>query len=1552
MASDDGHDPGPSRPSGLASVLKNLTGSRPRLQSTSVSVEGQNHPDITYGSLPRTLSRTGLADLLGRSPTPETAISSIDASADIQAFIGDVGPDQPLASRIATVEAATRVCQQFSADEAMEFWQGARGLLHTRDSLEAQMAGVRTLESICGRPDLTDAAKRTLLNDIRAHCFPDAVPHLLRALVKLTNHAKDISFTETAFVPVVQMWLDSLYNVVAATKQNLRKEKASQRSNKVLAEQQADLTIALQFIAAVITAGHERRLPSYEVHSLVRQVASICKKTTAEVDIRFSLGLYDAVLRNLNVGTTELLVILELVCGTYASVTSLLMVVSETTSALLESKKADETMQLLVRFMTEPPHEYSRNLNVVRGAILVLREIIIQYPAKCFEQLGFDAVLDAVAAARFNDNARLDADVLNLCCSLLGSGVREQSLRCDWTKFLDIISQCSERALQALEPTLSSGQSIRSQAKGHGESIEGIAQHTTSILERFAALRDALSRDQLRLVVAYFVKMNSCLQSEQQQIVIDFYRQGRYCNHSSEEWLANTQLILNSFFKDHNLLSTTRLRALSTLEQAVLEDDKSLPSYVEAGIVKELVDCMVCENDYVVMKATVLVMASLASRGSDELGQMIAEALRSFILKPSQARGSSPPAGSPSGDAFPILPPTKTLAGLASNCLVRILVRGVNTSAQKAIAAFNALLLVTKSATVCQDARLIALKALFSIRCDTSGAIYILHAPEIESIESALLRMSDGILMPTPAEQGRAALTRVTARISSAPGAPKRLPSWTLMKEVLSETPSNVGSPYVAAFITPVEPEKKTDDRILLKINIWLEQIIFILQRELDWEIYSYAIVHLGSQITNNDLFRNARAQIKLLRSVLCDQIKNRTFHTPPNSTGMKKAEVAACIFEILAKLLAFREDFAQSEEDELVRTFLLGIGSWDGTTRYCIHALSICNLEIPLSVTKSLNAILAKMAQIITLPHIAVHVLEFLASMSRLPDVFANLRDEEIRTVFGICVRYLQTAREHRYQANSPPATRSSNTTSWPPAGVRDLSSPISFESGDSVDGMSQYVYILTYQVMISWFLALKLRDRANHVNWITRRLVFTDENGKEVVEEQSQVLIDMMQRTAYSDLGETVSHSDFAKPEDGHVISKSWIVGMSVVTIETAAATGLTQITKRMASGTTHATYQQHTAPLPPHHVHLRTGENVSISDTLSITNSIYPSHVMLQLAASAMPMTPSSQPLPLPEDEATKRSLRVFDRFDTVDGHKAGIVYISEGQTHEKDILANSHGSPFYEQFLAGLGTKVPLKDAGFNLQGLIPDVDGEATYAWRDRVSEIVYHVTTMMPTDLERDPQCINKKRHIGNDFVNVIYNDSIAAFKFDTIPSQFNAINIVVEPTCRSAAHPSPHRTDTVPFEKSWFKLTVLSKPEYPSVSPSAEPKVVSGANLAACIRLFIINASVFTLVWSARESGDHMSSWRHRLREIKKLRDKCTSVPGEATKKSGADLVEGEYMGYRSSRTKSTYPEEAAAATKNARTNLVKRDNASDISGKEREESIVESLDFTAWAS
>ena len=359
-----------------------------------------------------------------------------------------------------------------------------------------------------------------------------------------------------------------------------------------------------------------------------------------------------------------------------------------------------------------------------------------------------------------------------------------------------------------------------------------------------------------------------------------------------------------------------------------------------------------------------------------------------------------------------------------------------------------------------------------------------------------------------------------------------------------------------------------------------------------------------------------------------------------------------------------------------------------------------------------------------------------------------------------------------------------------------------------------------------------------------------------------------------------------------------------------------------------------------LPPHHVPSPTDTVFESEDAPSPVN-IFPSHILLQLTSTVAPNPLLTQPILLPDDEAIKRAISSFDRNDTVDGHKVGVIYIGEGQTKEAEILANVEGSKDYNDFLSGLGTKVALKGAGFNTQGLDREsnMDGEFTYAWRDRVTELVFHVTTMMPTNLEHDPQCVGKKRHIGNDFVNVIFNRSNQPFNFDTFPSQFNYVNIVITPEARIASSPTlPIDDDEVKVipDDTYYKVHTLSRADFPSISPAADAKIISAKALPAFVRLLALNASVFSLVWANRDDGgEHVSSWRNRLREIVKLREKYASGPAQGSGSGGGGA--GRESGKKASNI-------AFAEGAGHRGSMVNVDAGSGG------ESVLEGLDFSRW--
>jgi hypothetical protein len=236
--------------------------------------------------------------------------------------------------------------------------------------------------------------------------------------------------------------------------------------------------------------------------------------------------------------------------------------------------------------------------------------------------------------------------------------------------------------------------------------------------------------------------------------------------------------------------------------------------------------------------------------------------------------------------------------------------------------------------------------------------------------------------------------------------------------------------------------------------------------------------------------------------------------------------------------------------------------------------------------------------------------------------------------------------------------------------------------------------------------------------------------------------------------------------------------------------------------------------------------------------------------------------------------QRAIHSFDRTSALDSHKAGVIYIGEEQKTEEEIFQNVQGSPDYIEFIKDLGNLRRLKGATFNTQGLdrIEDADGRHAIVWDNDVTELVFHITTLMPNDEDASLNTANKKRHIGNDFVNIIFNNSGLPFDINTFPSQFSAVYIVITPSARITFLQTRHTASTAKKDR-FYRVHVLTRPGYPSISSAAEEKVISGLSLPGYVRNLALNECVFSQMWS--QAGEFASSWRSRLAQIRRLRDR-----------------------------------------------------------------------------
>uniref|UniRef100_A0A8C5A576 TSC complex subunit 2 n=1 Tax=Gadus morhua TaxID=8049 RepID=A0A8C5A576_GADMO len=267
-----------------------------------------------------------------------------------------------------------------------------------------------------------------------------------------------------------------------------------------------------------------------------------------------------------------------------------------------------------------------------------------------------------------------------------------------------------------------------------------------------------------------------------------------------------------------------------------------------------------------------------------------------------------------------------------------------------------------------------------------------------------------------------------------------------------------------------------------------------------------------------------------------------------------------------------------------------------------------------------------------------------------------------------------------------------------------------------------------------------------------------------------------------------------------------------------------------------------------------------------TAEKTYGLSPSFVFLQLYHSPFFGNEANKPLLLPKTQVIDRAVKVLDQMPPYDTHKIGVVFVGVGQvSNEVAILSNEYGSNRYASFLTGLGRLIHLKacDPDQIFLGGLDQYgdDGEFTYCWHDDIMQAIFHIATLMP-NRESDKGCCNKKRHIGNDFVMVVYNDSEEDYKLGTIKGQFNFVEVIIKPL--------DYECNLVTLQCRKGKEHTGNTPSPPLPCPPPDrPQMASLVHQ-----------------YRANPSDAYASKWLARLRHIKRIR---TRVPTHALARASA---------------------------------------------------------------
>ncbi|KAG7896498.1 hypothetical protein KL908_001012 [Ogataea polymorpha] len=595
-------------------------------------------------------------------------------------------------------------------------------------------------------------------------------------------------------------------------------------------------------------------------------------------------------------------------------------------------------------------------------------------------------------------------------------------------------------------------------------------------------------------------------------------------------------------------------------------------------------------------------------------------------------------------------------------------------------------------------------------------------------------------------------------------------------------------------------------------LSDWLELVVLTLENFVDWEVYSFVLGHLCPQLAYSSLFPSQDQILRLIRT-LCHQLQLR-FPSSFRPVAVSKTDVQVALVRTLSAIPAYQAIFSRTEEDLLISSVISALKSWDKTGIPCLHFLIVSCYEFPASIKRFLGPILSILQTRLSTAATAAPILDLLFSLSELPALISNLTTEDYKRIFAIAFKYIEYSKDS-FQ------NKKEHDVDYLDSSLDRLPSTQTFEVSQQ---LLLFSTAMSYRAVCGWFLKLSMDQRSELVDFINKNLValgLDDTKNKVHYEAINRfVTAENSTRQIFAVDTEIDNHKDYD--------TRHWLDGSGLLTVASHKHSPKSLLTLRRSTA-----IDRFEVRLPPSHTH----------------TSLQPSFVVSALLGAG-----NADLTPLEMDDQTRRSIAVMDRIPVVNLHKIGVVYIGAGQTTEKDILSNQFGSEAYEAFLTRLGKLIRLRGCrdyyvgGLDTQN---DQDGEYTVHYHSPVSHICFHVTTMMPHGT--DDAVSSKKRHIGNDFVNIYWNDSGKPFLFHKIASQFNFMSIVIEPCA-----------------ERYYRVKIFRKAGIPGIFSTTHFKLISEHNLPSYVRNVSTLCSQFCEIWT---NSDWQFNWERRYKQLQTIR-------------------------------------------------------------------------------
>jgi len=194
--------------------------------------------------------------------------------------------------------------------------------------------------------------------------------------------------------------------------------------------------------------------------------------------------------------------------------------------------------------------------------------------------------------------------------------------------------------------------------------------------------------------------------------------------------------------------------------------------------------------------------------------------------------------------------------------------------------------------------------------------------------------------------------------------------------------------------------------------------------------------------------------------------------------------------------------------------------------------------------------------------------------------------------------------------------------------------------------------------------------------------------------------------------------------------------------------------------------------------------------------------------------------------------------------------------KGQTSESQFFGNNKESKYFKEFLEWIGTLIELKNWGGEYHaGLDTKSNKTGTHSVFTKFKDfdIMFHVSTMLPY-VEQDEQQLERKRHIGNDVVVIIYQEGDTPFDPCVMRSYFNHVFFVIR----------RDKKESKLRNKTMYRIAITYKPGVHNFGPTIKSDPYE---IGDDFRNFLL-----TKLINAERAAYHAKSFRTAIERTKEV--------------------------------------------------------------------------------